>query len=158
NTISDNVTTASSENSQIGVPHGAGLTSEANELLWQSDSRYAAQYPNAATRPDFSNPVALFNNIFWNNDAMSLSQFGPGATLVDKGFIDFEVHGTTNNADTFTPRFSDLTNGLILGPDGVQHNVPAGQANLVGVDPLFVAPFVNELGVAGARLDPQQAS
>ena len=102
--------------------------------------------------------MALFNNIFWNNDAFTLDQFGPGATLVNQGFIDFEVHGTANNADTFTPRFSDLTNGLILGPNGVQHNLPGGQANLIGTDPLFVAPFVNELAVSGSRLDPQQAA
>jgi parallel beta-helix repeat protein len=157
NTISDNVTTGSSESSAIGVPHGAGLTSEANEPAWQADARYAAQYPNAATRPDFSNPTALFNNIFWNNDAMTLSQFGPGATLVDQGFIDFEIHGTTNNNDTFTPRYSDLTNSQILGPNGVQHAVPGGQGNLTA-DPGFVAPFVNELTVSGSRLDPQQAA
>src|SRR5262249_44775513 len=87
NTIANNVTTGSSEASAVGQPHGAGLTSEANEPAWQTDPRYAAQYPNAATRPDFSNPVALFNNIFWNNDAMTLDQFGPGAALVDNGFI-----------------------------------------------------------------------
>ena len=157
NTLANNVTTGSSESSQIGVPHGAGLTSEANEPAWQTDARYVAQYPNAATRPDFSNPVALFNNIFWNNDAMTLDQFGPGATLVDQGFIDFEIHGTTNNADTFTPRYSDLTNSQILGPDGVQRDVPGGQGN-ISADPLFVTPFVNELTVAGSRLDPQQAA
>ena len=158
NTIANNTTTGSSENSALGVPHGAGLTAEGNETLWQTDARYAAQYPSAATRPDFSNPVALFNNIFWDNDAMTLTQFGPGATLVDNGFIDFEVHGTTNTADTFTPRYSDLTNGSILGPDGVLHAVSGGQGNTVGADPGFVAPFVNELTVAGSRLDPQQAA
>jgi large repetitive protein len=158
NTIANNVTTGSSENSAVGVPHGAGLTSEGNEPAWQSDPRYAAQYPNPATRPDFSNPLALFNNIFWNNDAMTLSQFGPGAALVDNGFIDFEIFGTTNNADTFTPRYSTLTNGNILGPDGVQHAVPGGQGNRIGEDPLFVTPFVNELTVSGSRLDPQQAA
>ena len=157
NTIANNDTTASSENSAIGVPHAAGLASEANDPLWQSDPRYTAQYPNAATRPDFSNPVALFNNIFWNNDAFTLDQFGPGATLVAQGFIDFEVHGTTNNADTFTPRYSDLTNGQILGPNGVLHALPGGQGN-ISADPLFVTPFINELTVSGSRLDPQQAA
>jgi hypothetical protein len=104
---------------------------------------------------------------------MTLTQFGPGATLVDNGFIDFEIHGTTNNADTFTPRYSDLTNGQILGPNGVQHAVPGtpagglpttplpqyvgGEGNF-SADPLFVAPFVNVLSVAGSRLDPQQAA
>jgi large repetitive protein len=105
----------------------------------------------------FSNPRALFNNIFWNNDAFTLDQFGPGATLVDNGFIDFEVHGTTNNGDTFTPRYSDLTNGQILGPDGNLRQVPPGQGNTSG-DPGFVLPFVNELTVGGSRLDPQMAA
>jgi hypothetical protein len=150
NTIANNVTTGSSESSAIGVPHGAGLTSEANDPLFQ------ATLPPGA--PDFSNPVALFNNIFWNNDAMTLDQFGPGATLVDQGFIDFEIHGTTNNADTFTPRYSTLTNGQILGPNGVLHALPGGQGNRIGEDPLFVTPFVNELAVSGSRLDPQQAA
>jgi hypothetical protein len=149
NTIANNATTGSSESSQVGVPHGAGLTSEANDPLWEADPRN--------TGPDFSNPAALFNNIFWNNDAMTLDQFSPGATLVDNGFIDFEIHGTTNNADTFTPRYSDLTNGQILGPNGVLHALPAGQGN-ISADPLFVAPFVNELAVSGSRLDPQQAA
>jgi large repetitive protein len=150
NTVSDNVTTGSSESSAIGVPHGAGLTSEANDPAFQ------AGLP--AGSPDFSNPTALFNNIFWNNDAQTLTQFGPGAALVDQGFIDFEIHGTTNSADTFTPRWSILTNGSLLGPDGQQRQVPAGQGNQVGTDPLFVAPFTLELTVAGSRLDPQQAA
>ena len=150
NTIANNVTTGSSESSQVGVPHGAGLTSEANEPAFQ------AMLPAGA--PHFSNPVALFNNIFWNNDAMTLTQFGPGAALTDNGFIDFEIHGTGNSADTFTPRYSTLTNGQILGPDGVQRPVPGGQGNRIGEDPLFVAPFVDELAVSGSRLDPQQAA
>jgi hypothetical protein len=150
NTVANNVTTASSENSAIGVPHAAGLAAEANEPVFQ------ATLP--ASAPRFSNPTALFNNIFWNNDAMTLSQFGPGATLVDQGFIDFEVHGTANPADTFTPRYSDLTNGSILGSDGVQRPVPTGQGNLVGTDPGFVTPFTLELTVSGSRLDPQAAA
>ncbi|HXH98290.1 MAG TPA: hypothetical protein VNH40_13875 [Gaiellaceae bacterium] len=151
NTIANNQTTGSSENSAVGVPHAAGLAAEANDLLWQDDPRHTDGY-------DFSNPVALFDNIFWNNDAMTLDGFGPGAALVDQGFIDFEVRGTTNDADTFTPRYSLLTNGQILGPNGVQHALPESQGNLVGQDPLFVTPFVNELTVSGSRLDPQQAA
>jgi large repetitive protein len=149
NTVANNVSTASSENSD-DHPHSAGLASEANDPLFQ------ATLP--AGSPDFSNPRALFNNIFWNNNAFTLSQPGPGATLVNQGFIDFEVRGTTNNADTFTPRYSDLTNGQILGPDGVLHAVPGGQGNLIGTDPGFVAPFTLELTVSGSRLDPQVAA
>jgi hypothetical protein len=102
--------------------------------------------------------VAQFNDIFWNNNAFTLTGFGPGATLVNQGFIDFEVHGTTNNADTFVPRYSDLTNGQILGPDGVQHAVPGGQGNIIGSNPAFVTPFTLELTVSGSRLDPQTAA
>jgi hypothetical protein len=151
NTVANNVSTASSENSAVGVPHSAGLASEGNHPLFQ------ATLP--AGSPDFSNPVALFNNIFWNNDAQVLDRFGPGATLSSAGIIDFEVHGTTNNADTFTPRYSYLTNGQILGPDGNQRDVPATQGNTIsGADPGFVTPFVNELTVTGSRLDPQAAA
>ncbi|MFU8874374.1 hypothetical protein [Micromonospora sp. SL4-19] len=149
NTVANNVSTGSSENSD-GNPHSAGLASEANDPLFQP------MLP--AGSPDFSRPAALFNNIFWNNNAFTLSQRGPGATLLDSGFIDFEVSGTTNNADTFTPRYSTLTNGSNLGPDGVLRPVPAGQANRIGEDPLFVTPFVNELTVSGSRLDPQTAA
>jgi large repetitive protein len=151
NTVANNVSTASSESSD-GNPHSAGLASEANDPLFQ------ATLP--AGSPDFSNPRALFNNIFWNNTAYTLSQPGPGATLVNQGFIDFEVHGTTNNADTFTPRYSDLTNGNILGPNGVLHALPGGQGNLIGSDPSFVNPLAltAELTVTGSRLDPQTAA
>ena len=158
NTIANNNSTASSENSALNVPHSAGLASEANDTLWQNSAAYAAQYPNAGTRPRFSNPVALFNNIFWNNNAFTLDQFGPGAALVPQGVIDLEVRGTSSSADTFTPRFSDLTNGLSLRSNGARLAVPGNQGNLIGTDPLFVASFINELTVSGARLDPQAAA
>jgi hypothetical protein len=157
NTVANNVTTDSSENSLAGVPHAAGLASEANDPAFQ------ATLPAGAK--SFSDPVALFNNIFWNNQAQVLDQFGPGATLspttlATGGYIDFEVHGTTNAGDTFTPRYSDLTNGQILGPDGALHPLPSSppQGNTVGADPGFVQPFVNELAVSGSRLDPQAAA
>jgi hypothetical protein len=164
NTVANNVSTATSESSDLTHPHGAGLTSEANETLWQNDPRYAASNP---AKPDFSNPKALFNNIFWNNNAFTLDQFGPGATLVSRGFIDFEIHGTGNPNDRFTPRFSDLTNGQILVPDGSGGQVlvalptsppSATQGNTIGANPNFVTPFTLELTVGGARLDPQQAA
>jgi hypothetical protein len=160
NTIANNVSTASSESSDAN-PHSAALTSEANDqALWQNDPRYVAQYPDPATRPDFSNPTALFNNIFWTNTAYTLSQPGPGAVLVSHGTVDFEVHGTNNPADTFTPRYSDLTAGTtVLGPDGALRAPPAGQGN-INADPLFVNPIgvTAELTVSGSRLDPQTAA
>ncbi|WP_456826536.1 hypothetical protein [Cellulomonas sp. P5_E12] len=149
-TVAGNVSTASSENSD-GTAHSAGLASEGNDPLFQ------AMLP--ADSPDFSRPVALFNDIFWNNTAYTLDQPGPGATLVNQGVIDLEIHGTTNNADTFTPRYSDLTNGQLLGPDGVLRAVPAGQGNM-SADPAFVNPIgiTSELAVTGSRLDPQTAA
>jgi len=149
NTVANNVSTGSAESSD-GKPHAAGLASEANDALFQ------ATLP--ATAPHFSNPSALFNNIFWNNNAFTLDRPGPGAALVNQGFIDFEIHGTTNPADTYTPRYSSLTNGQLLGPDGVLHALPGGQGNRIGENPLFVTPFTLELAVSGSRLDPQTAA
>jgi hypothetical protein len=122
-----------------GQPHGAGLVSEANSDLFQ------ATLPAGSRR--FSDPVALFNNIFWNNEAFTLSSHAVDATLNSSGPMDFEIRGLTGSP-TFTPRYS-----LLSEPYG-----PAGQGNLVGQDPGFVAPFTLELAVVGSRLDPQVAS
>src|SRR4029079_14348970 len=103
--------------------------------------------------PDFSNPV-LFNNIFWNNQAYTVDMFGPGATLSSQGFIAYEIRGRANNEHTSTPRYSDNTNNQILGPNGVLHDLPAGQGNITGGDPNFVDPFPLVLGVAGSRAPP----
>jgi hypothetical protein len=146
NTVAHNVSTASSPTSG-NTPHSAGLASEANDPLF---------VPPSGAR--FSNPVAFFNNIFWQNQAFTLSSPGPGSTLVDRGFIDLEVHGTANHSDTFTPRFSMLTANSIVRGDGVADTLPAGQSNLFGVDPLFVSPFLLELSVTGSRQDPNAAA
>ena len=156
NTVANNVTTGSSENSAIGVPHSAGPG--VRGATTRCSRRCATRaVPDAATA-DFSNPTALFNNIFWNNNAFTLDQFGPGATLVDQGFIDFEVHGTTNNADTLHP--------ALLRPD--QRPDPRAERGAargarrpgehIGADPAFVTPFMLELTVSGSRLDPQTAA
>ena len=150
NTIAENATTGSSENSrpidQGGTPTGAGLASEAND-------------PRVTGAPAaFSRPVALFNNVFRNNRAFLLDHAGPGAALVAQGVIDFEVHGTGSAADVFTPRYSILTNGNILRGNGSTGTVPGGQGNQIGADPAFASPFTLTLAVAGSRGDPQQAS
>lgn len=151
NTVAYNVSTGSSEQSlpidQGGVPHAAGLSSEEN------DPRFT---PTPAA--GFSKPVALFNNVFWDNEAFLLDHAGPGAALVSQGFIDLEVHGTGSAGDTLTPRYSLLTNGNVLRGDGSSGQVAGGQGNLVGTAPGFVDPFTLELAVAGSRLDPQTAS
>jgi hypothetical protein len=149
NTVARNVSTASCETCDT-TPHSAGLAAEANAPLFQ-----ATLPAGSAT---FSNPVALFDNIFWQNQAFTLSQHGPGATLVSQGFIDLEVHGTTSGADTFTPRYSLLTAGVIRGSDGTDHPLPGGQGNIIGQNPQFILPSTLELAVAGSRLDPQMAA
>jgi hypothetical protein len=149
NTVAENVSTASSALSD-GDPHSAGLASEAN------DPAYQATLPASAAR--FSNPVAFFNNIFWDNQAYTLSSSGPGATLNSQGFIDLEVHGTLLHASTFTPRYSLLTANSEIRGDGVADTLPGGQANVFGADPLFVATFPLELTVMGSRQDPQRAA
>jgi hypothetical protein len=136
NTVANNATSASAQGTD-DLPHGAGLASHANSALFQATS------PGKT----FSDPVALFNNIFWHNEAFTLSSHGVGATLVSHGFMDFEVQGTTTPA-TFTPRYSLLS--AAYGP-------PA-QGNVVNVDPLFVAPTTLQFAVAGSRLDPQTAA
>ena len=148
NTVANNVSTSTAEDSD-GFPHSAGLAAEANHPLWQ-----AAQ-PVGASR--FSNPTALFNNIFWQNNAFTLSQPGPGATLVNAGFIDFEVHATGFFEDRFTPRYSLITANSIIAGNGATRGLPGGNANVFASDPLFVTPFVLELTVMGSRLDPQTA-
>jgi parallel beta-helix repeat protein len=150
NTVANNVTTGSAESSlpvdQGGQPHAAGLSSEA------SDPRFTGH-------GNFSNPVALFNNIFWDNDAFLLDHAGPGAALVDQGFIDFEVHDTHTASDVLIPRYSIVTGGANSAINGAGNRVapPAGQGNL-STNPAFADPFTLELSVAGSRLDPQQAS
>jgi large repetitive protein len=149
NSVANNVTTSTAEDSD-GLPHSAGLASEKNHDLWQ-----AAQGAGAAR---FSNPTALFNNIFWQNNAFTLSQPGPGATLVDGGFIDFEVHATGDAGDRFFPRWSLITANAMIYGDGVTRPIqPPALGNVFGADPLFVTPFVLELTVMGSRLDPQTA-
>ena len=172
NTVANNVSTGSSENSSLTVPTSAGLASEANDPNYQDRL-------GGSGAPKFSNPVALFNNIFWNNEAFLLTQQGPGADLVSQGFIDFQIDDvTTPDSHIYeTARYNLFTNGDVLQDDldadgnatfatmpgggapiiGFPTNV-ANRGNIVGVDPLFIAPFINELTVSGSRLDPQQAA
>ena len=138
------------------MPHSAGLASEAN------DPRSRPRCP--ASAPHFSNPVALFNNIFWDNQAYMLDRFGPGATLspttlVAGGYIDFEVPRHHERRRTRSRRGSPTSpTARSSAPDGALHAVAGGQGNTVGADPGFVQPFVDELTVGGSRLDPQAAA
>jgi hypothetical protein len=145
-TVANNESTASPV---IGgastTPHSAGLAVDANSPAFQAT--------RPAGSPRYSRPNLLLNNIFWQNQAFTLSADAPLASLVDHGYLDFEVFGTGNHTDTLTPRFSDLTNGNILFGDGTTGSVPGGQSNRSG-DPNFVSPFKLVLSVGATRNDP----
>jgi parallel beta-helix repeat protein len=154
NTIADNVSTASSEQSDHN-PHAAGLGSDLNSPLYQPT------LPAAAA--NFSNPAALFNNIIWNNEAWVLVGNGPGATLADRGTLDLEVEA--GGSDTFHPRYSVLTTpygGIpacaptpLLQPNACQGNLVIGSGvNAAG----FVAPSPPVLLVVGSRKNPGVAA
>lgn len=165
NTIANNVSTDSSEDSALGVPRSAGLASEQNDPLFQ------AMLPANAVH--YADPVALFNNIFWNNQAYTLDQFGPGATLTASRIIDFGIQDTTPGDHIYTnARYNLFTNGDVQQANGTLFVTmpgggapatgyptdPATKGNIVGADPLFITPFTLELAVSGSRLDPQQAA
>jgi hypothetical protein len=148
NTMANNASTSSPViGSASTTPHSAGLAVDGNSAGFQ------ATLP--AGSPDFSRPNQLRNNIFWQNQAFTLSVDQPRATLIDQGYIDFEVFNTGTPADTLRPIYSDLTNGKIL-KNGTLGNVPADPTvhNTIGGDPNFVAPFKLVLSVVGATADP----
>jgi hypothetical protein len=167
NTVAQNASTSSSETGN-GLPHSGGIASGKNSQLFQN------ALPRGAAK--FSDPVALFNNIFWNNEACTLdrttmppSLVGCNAEVGGGNIIDFEVQGTTG---TFSnARYNLFTNANVLQPDGNFLQLPAGpqpdvgwptnpatNGNLVGVDPQFVAPFGTQFAIGPSRLDPQRAS
>jgi IPT/TIG domain-containing protein len=146
NTIAKNISTATAEDADrstcspsfpLGTcPHGAGLFSEPN-------SREAMQQYDPPA--DFSQPVALFNNIFWRNLAYRWRGRTPDLTL--KGPWDLEVW-PAGPRECFEPNYSIVT----VDPD------PAGCSvngtNLVGSDPKFVHPYDTQLLTGAFPNDP----
>ena len=166
-TVASNATSGSVQTTD-GQPHAAGLASHANSPLFQATPASAGKR--------FSDPV-LVNDIFWQNEAFTVSSHAVDATLISAGFLDFEVNGTCAASpsacqnDRFTPRYSLMTNGQIRLSNGGTAVIPGGGApivgfptnpvqngNITGVDPLFVAPITLELAIIGSRLDPQFGS
>jgi SdrD B-like protein len=134
NTVANNVSAGTSEGAD-GDPHSAGLASEPNDPLFQ-----ATLPPGAA---DFSNPRALFNNIFWHNEAFTVDGTTTPPSLVSHGFMDFEIFGATGPR-SFRPRYSLLTSNY----------GPTNQGNIVGQDPGFVDPFTLTLVIGKSQGDP----
>lgn len=129
NTVAKNVGTSTAEDSD-GLPHAAGLASEANSAAFQ------ASLP--AGSPDFSDPV-MFNNIFWDNQAYTWD----GTTLVFDSIIDLEVFGTP------TTEYLSPTYSILSVPYG-----PGDPSNTVGVDPQFVQSYNTDLNAVAFRQEP----
>ena len=124
NTVARNVTTATSEDADISCntqesfatcPHGAGMTSEPHSQA-VLDAIDAGTFNCAQVNctDDFTNPRALFNNIFWHNEAFyndgTVDLLGTTG-LPSAGFMDLDVvdiPGTLGGA-SFDARFSDCT-------------------------------------------------
>ena len=136
NTIANNVSTASAEDSD-GTPHRRGSRPRRTATA----SRRPLTGPNRPT----SRPRALFNNIFWDNEAFTLD--GPRCRPASSRRASSTSRSSGRPVPrTFTPRYSLLT---------VPHGAPATQGNIVGQDPLFVNPFTLEL--VGVRLTARPA-
>ena len=140
NTIADNATTATAEDSD-GEPHGAGLASEPHGSL-------PGDLPPG--RGDFSNPVALFNNIFWQNQAFTLDASRARPTLVDRGVIDLEVHATatTARAADSSPRATRVLTPL---------TGPAHPGNIVGQRPELRERRPGSTSSSSSTADPARA-
>jgi hypothetical protein len=171
NTVAQNAVTNSCETCAPGAQHAGGMTLEANTPA------FTAAY---GLPKDFSDPVALFNNIFWDNEVCTLdnSVVPPALTgctgdLADPAavYLDFEIHGTNGPETLGNLRYNLLTNGNLLQSDGTITSLPGAvqplvgfptdpltNGNELGVDPNFVAPFATVFAVGPSRLDPQAPS
>jgi hypothetical protein len=129
NTVARNLTTDTAED-RDGIANGAGLVSERND-----------------SGTGFSNPVAFFNNIFWENEAFTFSPTGGadgGPTTVSAGFFDVEV---LSAAGVFSPRFSMFT-------QADNANVAPHASNQIGVDPQFVSALTAGVSVFPTQFGP----
>jgi len=136
NTVAHNVSTATAEDADRSpscAPNG-GLETCAHAAGIASTG-FSAALLDTSPPTTFSDPL-MFNNIFWQNEAFHLDQFGalvPDPAGARPGsIIDLEVLGTTI-PQTMTPNYSVLT-----APYG------SGMGNTTN-DPLFAdnSVFVN---------------
>ncbi|HZU87488.1 MAG TPA: SdrD B-like domain-containing protein [Anaerolineaceae bacterium] len=136
NTIVKNITTATAMTSN-GAPAPAGVSTSANSSMLQ------ATLPVGS--PLFSNPV-LFNNLFWDNRAGTWD--GTGVSGIGQPGDPFPVSnwdlGVADGAGVLSPKFS-----LLQVPYGLPE-----VSNLVGADPLLVAPYTTDVVVLPWRGNP----
>lgn len=134
NTIADNVSTHTAEDSMLGQAHGAGITSDMHSLAF-------APLPGrtAADGSRFSDPV-LFNNIIFGNLAYRWGMLPgdppdtqPRLGLVPTAFIDLEVIGG-GAGDCFPNVRNNFLTGPPLSPTGAP--CPLGPGNIVSAGAL----------------------
>jgi hypothetical protein len=157
NTIADNVSTGTYPGSTTWT--GAGLFAHAN----------SPDFHPAGTAA-FADPAVMFNNIFWQNEALTPDLSTVPPTLASHGFVDFQIESATPGHTFANARFNLFTNALIRQSDGSNTTIPAGGAavigfptnpaqngNIVGVDPMFVtqAPPSATATVSVNARDPQ---
>jgi IPT/TIG domain-containing protein len=146
NTVAKNISTATAEDADrstcapanpLGTcPHGAGLFSEPNSA--EAMTQYSPP-------EDFSQPVALFNNIFRENQSYYWA--GDSSDLSLEGTWDLEIWPTPTQ-ECFDPSYSIVT----VEPD------PAGCSvngtNMVGSNPGFAQAYDTQLGTGFFGGDP----
>jgi hypothetical protein len=143
NTVAKNITTATAEDSD-GLPHGAGLVSEAHSAA------FMASLPPGS--PGFSDPV-LFNNIFWDNRAGWYEQelnegrggiagIGAEGDPAPVNVVDLEVFGTPE-PEVLSPRYCSLS---------MDYGVP--EPTNVIADPSFAAEYNTSVTAVAFNMEP----
>ncbi|MTI84487.1 MAG: pectin esterase [Firmicutes bacterium] len=143
NTIAKNITSATAEDSD-GLPHAAGLVSEANSAAFQAYLNDLYTDP-----PNFSNPI-LFNNIFWDNRAGTFKQslnegrggingIGAAGDPEPVNVMDLEVFGIPA---LLNPQYCSLTQPY------------AGGSNNISGDPVFIEEYDTELTAVAFNMEP----
>jgi hypothetical protein len=162
NTVARNISTATSEDADRtscnpapfgSCPHGAGLTSERHSQTLID----IAITPNQQNKPsyctgtvncsdNFSNP-ALFNNVFWQNQAYYLNGsadlFDGG--LTSAGYIDFEVLAPATGH--YHATYSDCTASSV-------HCASTGGDNNIFSDPAFIQQVSLDFAAFAFAADP----
>ena len=160
NTLARNVSTATAEDAdrtscsppEFGTcPHGAGLVSERHSqalldtaITPQTKPPYCTGTVNCSD--NFTNP-ALFNNVFWQNEAFYLSGsadlFDGG--LTSAGYIDYDVLAPATGH--FHATSSDCTAASV-------HCASGGADRNVFTDPQFVQQVSTEFDALAFAGDP----
>ncbi len=142
NTVARNITTATAVTSD-GQPAPAGLSTGANSDPLQARLGNTTLFPGSATlaATAFSEPT-LLNDVFWDNRAGTFTGVESGITAADANNWDM---GAADGSGLLAP-----VNSVLQSTDGTV----SSPTNVVGLDPLFVAPFDVAVNVLQLRTYP----